>query len=104
MTVARTIDAHTLGRRFWEATAEFNAPIHEIWVRDIPGIVDTWIITLPVELDDERRVYRVAARVRDSFPKSYLDFHVLNPSILDEMTDPHDLLPQGVVRVDHATF
>lgn len=99
MAVANHFDIRTLGQHFAAAIRDFNAPVHEIWIRESQGIFNIWIITRTVELDEERSVYHVAARLMDEFPERDLDFRVVNPNNLGEGSDPHDLLPQGVERV-----
>jgi hypothetical protein len=103
MSIANFIDAQALGRRFGDEIAHYDAPIAEVWIREVRGTAEIWIITDPVELDQERAVYHVAALLIDAFPEFYVDFRVLNPQILGEGSDPHDLLPVGVERVELPT-
>ncbi len=99
MSVANIIDTEALVRHFDAAITHFNAPVSEVWLREAGGTVEVWIITEPVELDRERLVAHAAAQVQDAFPDRYLDFMVLNPSVLTEELDLHEMLPAGIERV-----
>lgn len=99
MSIANIIDTQALVQHFAEAIARFNAPVAEVWLREAGGTVEVWIVTEPVELDGERLVAHAAAQLQDAFPDRFLDFTVLNPSVLTEEFDPHEMLPAGVERV-----
>jgi hypothetical protein len=102
MSVANVIDTQALARHLADAITRFDAPVAEVWLRDASGTVEVWIITEAVELDGERLVAHAAAQLQDAFPERYLDFTVLNPSVLTGEIDPHEMLPAGVERVSLA--
>jgi hypothetical protein len=99
MSVANIIDTRALVRHFAEAIAHFNAPVAEVWLREAGETVEVWIITEPVELDGERLVAQAAAQLQDAFPDRYLNVTALNPSVLTNELDPHEMLPAGVERL-----
>ena len=99
MSIANIIDTQALVRHFVDAITRFNAPVAEVWLRESGGTVEVWIITDPVELDRERLVAHAAAQLQDAFPDRYLDVTILNPSVLTDDLDPHEMLPTGVEHV-----
>ena len=43
-------------------------------------VVELWLLTEPIDVDHELRIYRLAAVLDRTFPNSLIEFHLVNPA------------------------
>jgi len=70
--------AEQLGRAFAEA-ARGEPNIAEIWVSTRPGGVDLWVLTLPIDMDAEKLLYRHKSAVYARFKAADYQIYTVNP-------------------------
>ena len=76
--------------------AQDRDEVLEVWVSTRTDGVDLWLLTSPIELDTERRLYGLLDTLYAQFDGTGFDLHVLNPRYF--RGDPRSALPQHAVK------
>ena len=70
--------AEQLGRAFAEA-ARGETNIAEVWVSTRPGGVDLWVLTQPVDVEAEEKLYRFSDELYARFKTADFQVYTVNP-------------------------
>jgi hypothetical protein len=88
--------AEQLGRTYAKAVKD-EGLIEELWISTVPGCVHLWLITPPLDIDEQRRLYAYTDVLYDTFKRADFMVHVLNPRHFTG--DTHDVFPRDAVQV-----
>jgi hypothetical protein len=101
MVSTTSVDARIVGIRLAKLL-EHNHAVIEIRTLAQLGKVLLWVITVPTDLDAERRVVRAWMPLYDEFPNHDIDLRLLNPSHFPADVDVRDALPADAKLVSRA--
>jgi hypothetical protein len=92
MAVTRQVDAQTIGRHYLESVRDLGM-VRSVHVRETPDWLEIWVITDPIDFDDEDPLYEAGVKLWNEFPDASVLIHVVNP--IDYPYD-HDLIKQAL--------
>lgn len=91
------VDEHELISAFAEMLRHEPSVI-QMWVSRHRDVVSFWLLTTPIELAGERRLYHLGGDLFDRFPDTVFHVHLLNPLFYDEFM-PEEILPTGAKEI-----
>ena len=84
------------------AVAAGNEPaVEKLWLSEDRGDAVLWLLTRPIDMDEELRLYGLVGLVHDQFPDARLDLHLINPHRRDDLR-LLDRIPAGAVEIELA--
>ena len=66
----------------------------ELWFRQWGPVAQLWLVTETIDRETERRLTRIGRQLYSGFPETLIDFHLLNPRLLEE-DDLRAFIPDG---------
>lgn len=96
MVLTNPIDVDLMARRFSEAVRD-NEAAEDLWLLVRPDVVELWLVTKPIDLDQELFFYRASQSLYRHFPASRVVFHLVNPAMFSPFVLEH-IIPAGVER------
>lgn len=93
----RPIDAHELAAALAEVVRH-EPSVLRMWVSSHRGVASLWLLTPPIEAEEERHLYGLSGDLQDRFPYALFHLHLLNP-VYYEWFDLDMLLPQGAEEI-----
>lgn len=78
MAVIRKVDAQTIGRLFVESVRDLGF-VRSVHVRETRDWLEVWVVTDPIEPDDERPLFEAGVRMWGRFPEAGVLVQVVNP-------------------------
>ncbi|HZU07623.1 MAG TPA: hypothetical protein VFB73_16795 [Chloroflexota bacterium] len=75
-----------------------SALVRRLWVLEADGRVELWLLTAPLALSDEQRIYALDAVLAEAFPRTSVQLQVLNPLWYGHH-DPASSVPREAVEV-----
>ena len=100
MTTVRNADAHEIADAF-AAAAGRQPSVEKLWPSDDRGNAVLWLLTRPIQADEERRLYGLVGLIHDRFPNARLDLHVINPRRPDDLR-VLEMIPGQAVEIELA--
>ncbi|MDQ3549399.1 MAG: hypothetical protein M3439_11350 [Chloroflexota bacterium] len=98
MVVHESVAAHTIAKRLAEELCD-ETDVRELWLHEMPELVDLWLITGSIDDETELRLYGKSGSLFDAFPARRLRLHVLHPSMFAEGTDMRSLVARGSTHI-----
>ena len=96
MAITSSVTAQQMGQVLAEAVR--NEPlIAELWVTTWPDGVHLWLVTEPISLAEQRRLYLVEDVLYERFSGEAFTMHIMNPRHYTR--DVHAVLPRDAERI-----
>ncbi len=96
MTVETNVTAQQMGQVLAEA-AKDEPRAFEVWVAERSDAVHLWLITMPITMEEHRRLYLLNDVLYEHFLDAAFQLHVRNPR--NYRGDVHDGLPRDAEQV-----
>lgn len=93
----QSVDEYELVSTFVEMLRH-EPSVLKMWVSRHRGVVSFWLLTTPIEISGERRLYHLGGELFDRFPDALFQVHLLNPRFYDELI-PEEILPKGAKEI-----
>jgi hypothetical protein len=101
MAATRSIDAHTVGNRLGKLL-HTSPDVVEVRVHEEGGTTFLWVITVPTDLEGERRIVRSWMPIYDEYPEIVIDVRLLNPARFPTNADLRELLSSSTQLIPRA--
>ena len=100
MATVRRTGAREIAYAF--ATEASKEPaVEKLWLSEDRGDAVLWLLTRPIDMDEELRLHGLVGIIHDRFPDARLDFHLINPHRRDDLR-LLDVIPAEAVEIDLA--
>lgn len=103
MTAVRSTSAEDIGQALTELVRA-ESVVREVYVRQCPDAVELWLVTTPIDTEQELQLYELGTLLDQDFAGIPIDFSVINPALYDPF-ELEDLIPvsdPGVTLIYHA--
>ena len=98
MTADVTTSPETIARQF-AAAIRHEPGVERLWLHSQREYLELWLMTAPVDIDAERRLFEQWAELVASHPQANVRLHVLNPSFIDDGVNLTDYVPASAVPI-----
>lgn len=91
MAVQKVANSSSIGHALTTMLAG-ESQVKRLWADTYRDCIEFWVLTEPIPLDTERRLYGIPATLYEQFPESSIQFHLINPRYFDDL-DVTDIVP-----------
>ncbi|HZS02644.1 MAG TPA: hypothetical protein VFE37_28275 [Chloroflexota bacterium] len=79
MAITPDVRADAIARRLSEELARAEGAVLGLWLTMPRGVLTFWVLTRPIDLETQQRLYERTAVIYECFPNAEFVVHILNP-------------------------
>jgi hypothetical protein len=98
MSTNVTTSPDTIARQFADAIRHDPA-VEQLWLSSNDDAIELWVITGPVDGEDERGIYESAVQLMEQHPGAYIRPLVLNPRFFVDDTNLESVVRTGARQI-----